>query len=408
VATYNLRRFSHPDTLKAIGHEHLITFLTPHAEFLTKRGFSLPPAGAEDGLDYEYLVEIFMTPDTDTPKELADALYFIHEMATTEGMDELLEEAERCNIRLHGNPNPTPADIAVQMWMQDKNILERKHAEKHLTSSRSFEYFQTNADPIPTFNLPDQPTLTLLEQDLDDWFETKKRGRDCRVFVFPKEDGIWFLVKHGEPYKREGSLENGRSSSVFYRPEKYDVLVYEPSLGEIRIHANSKGEKTLYQKKFGFHLFSNEDFFPGTNKYTLEPLRKKGASSLICTDVKGMEWVKLKEVQFFWGGKHKEIEIRRAEDIFLALATRERTLPAKVKINRASFQIKFTDSKRARTIVVRPSNITQYQRDDDSTVAEDWLTKRGFIVNGNQEQQDDCEEYAGVTEAATSPFMLGA
>jgi len=38
MATYNLRRFSHPDGLKAIAEEHLIALLQPHAAFFNGRG----------------------------------------------------------------------------------------------------------------------------------------------------------------------------------------------------------------------------------------------------------------------------------------------------------------------------------------------------------------------------------
>jgi len=116
---------------------------------------------------------------------------------------------------------------------------------------------------------------------------------------------------------------------VFYRPEKHDVLVYEPSIGELRINAASKWEKDLYRRKFGLHLFGGEDFFSGTGEYTLEPLRTDGPAALVCTDVDGMEWIKLKEIHFFWGGSENEIEIRKASDVFAAFEARGRTLPAK-------------------------------------------------------------------------------
>jgi hypothetical protein len=63
-------------------------------------------------------------------------------------------------------------------------------------------------------------------------------------------------------------------------------------------------------------------------------------------------------------------------------------MPQKARIIRASFQVKFTDSKTARTVTIRPSNIAQYTRDSDAAVVEDWLTKRGFIL---AEQEDDDE-----------------
>lgn len=386
MATYNLRRFSVPDGLKAIGRNHLINLLSPYRDFLSTRGITLPMTKETGDLNYEGLVSVFMTPDTDTPNGFADALYFIHEMATPEGMDELLDVVEHNpSVRLDDNPDPTAADVAVQVWLQDRELLERKHAEQYLIRPRSFEYFQANTLPLPAFKNPPRETLVALEKDLDDWFESKKRGRGCRVFVYPKKDGVWFLVRHGEPYKREGSIEKGQSSSVFYRPEKHDVLIYEPSMGELRMNARSKGEKDLYRKKLGLHLFADEDFFPGTAKYTLEPLKADGEASLVCTDVDSMEWVKLKEVRFFWGGAENEIEIRKADDIFAALKARNRTIPTTARISRAGFLLKFSDSKTPRTLNIRPSNIAEYARDDDSAIIENWLVRRGFIVTEKHE-----------------------
>lgn len=87
-----------------------------------------------------------------------------------------------------------------------------------------------------------------------------------------KDDGVWFLVRHGEPFKREESIDGSQASSIYYRPLRYDVLVYVPQIGELRIHACSKGEKQLYRDQLGKHLFGDADIFTGTEKYTLEPL----------------------------------------------------------------------------------------------------------------------------------------
>ena len=386
MATFNLRRFAHPDGLKAIAPQHLLAFLEPHQAYFDGRGLKLPPPSATDGLDYDRLVSVLMDPVPDTPKDLLDALYFVHEMSTEQGMDVLLEETEHNGLSLNGQTDPTAADVAVQVYLQDKALLERKHAERYLTRPRSFEHYQTKVRSIPSFTPPTSETRRALEHDLDDWFEKKKRGRGSRVFVFPKGDSIWFLVRHGDPLRREGSLDGGRTSSVFYRPEKHDVLVYDPALGELRMHACNKGEKDTYRREFGRHVFGNEDFFPGTGKYTLEPLRRDGAASVVCTDVDGMDWIRLKEIQFLWGGAEREIEIRKANDIFAALEASGRSMPSKAHIIRASFQVQFTDAKSPRVVTIRPSNIAQYTRDSDADVVEDWLTRRGFI-----EQDEDGE-----------------
>jgi len=85
MATYNLRRFAHAEGLKAIGREHLLALLKPHKSYLDSRGFTLPPPSDSDGIDYEQLVNVLMSPDTTTPKGLIDALYFVHEMASRGG-----------------------------------------------------------------------------------------------------------------------------------------------------------------------------------------------------------------------------------------------------------------------------------------------------------------------------------
>lgn len=388
MAMFNLRRFSNPDVLKTIDREHLLALLAPHEEYLSRRGVLLPPLHAANGIDYEGLAGVFMSPEADTPRDLANALYLVHEMATPGGMNDLLVEAESRGITFKGR-EATPADVAVQAWLQCPEVLETKHAEQRGLRRRSFEYYQTDRSPVPPFDEPSREALNDLEQDLDNWFEQKQRGRGSKVIVHSHNDEVWFFVRHGDPFKREGCLEDGRSSSVFYRPEKHDLLIYDPALGEIRINARTKAERDIYRRKFGHHIFGDEAFFPGEGKYSLRPLIRDGEASMVCTDVEGMEWVKLKEVHYYWAGPMHEVEIRKADDMFAALAMHRRVIPPQARIMAATFQVKFADSRSARIVTIKPSNIAQYTRDDDSAIIEDWLDKRGFIdaegVYGNVE-----------------------
>lgn len=382
MATYNLKRFSSPEALKTISSDLLLALLNQYSQYFSSRGLTLPAQPREDGLDYERLADILMNPEKDTPPGLADALYFIHEMATPERMDVLLPAAERRGIRIDGKTDPTPADVAIQVYLIDKDFLERQHAEQQVATRRSFEYFGANVFPVPEFTPPSAESLTALEADLDDWYEEKKRGRGSRVFVVSKTDAVWFLVRHGDPYTREGTFE-GNEPFVFFRPEKYDVLVYNLSSGDIRMNACSRGEKDFFRKRFGLHVFGDENFFPTGKTFTLEPLRN-GATSIACSDIAGMESVALKEIRFRWGGDQNEIEIRQANDVYAAFDARERDFPAKLPIIQAKFEIEFTESKAKRSLVLNPFR-ANYTRDSDSDVIQDWLAKRGFTL----ERQDD-------------------
>lgn len=381
MSTFNLRRFSNAESLRAVDARHLIAFLKPFDEFLALRGLELPTMLSADKLDHDALVAIFMDPGPDTPPELIDALYYVHEMSTEAGMDALIGAATQRSLSLKKREDQSPADVAFQVWVIDPDLVQELHAEQFITHPRSFEYYQCKSASPPKFNLPRAGVLRGLEKDLDQWFEEHRRGHGTRVFAFCKGDGVWFLVRHGSPYRREGSIRNGEPSSVHFRPLKFDVLVYDPRIGEIRINAGSQGEKSLYREQFGKRLFGDPDFFPGTRKYDLEPLRRDGKKALVCIDVSGMEWVRLKEIQFYRGGAYGEIEVRKASDVFAAYEARRAMLPERPRIIRAIFEAKFEDCPRPRTIAIKPPNVAQYTRDDDSTIIEDWLAKRGFVMS---------------------------
>jgi hypothetical protein len=215
--------------------------------------------------------------------------------------------------------------------------------------------------------------------------------RGSRIIMSDKAHAVWFLVRHGEPFKREESIDGIKASSVYYRPLKYDVLVYAPQIGELRINARSKGEKRLYRTKFGKHLFGDENIFPGTEKYTLDPLRELGEDSLAPGDIEGIDWIKLREAQLFFGGNPWEVVTHKSDDYFALLRSRNKPFPVGGRIIKATFQVKFSDAKTPQSVVIKPSNIAQFTRDDDSVLVEQWLEARGFIINAEAEESDQPE-----------------
>jgi len=377
MSTFRLSRFfSQPEILRGIDPENLLSLLADHSEALKVLGLKLPD-DVTVGLDYDRLMSLLMAPDK-LPADLREAFYFVHEMATDGGMECLLEAAEEAGIEIVGNPAPTPADTAVQVWLKDRELLERKHAEQFLRNPRSFQSFCADGSAVPKYRNP-LPLMPQMKKELDDFFEKKKRGRNTKIFPYVRDDSVWFLVRHGDPFKREGAIdENSESVGVYYWPEKFDVLVLDPADGELRINARNKGEKKTYRKVVGRHLYGNDDFFSVESKYTLEPLREKGEDAL--APVEGMEQVLLTEVHFYWGGSHNEREIRKADDVFAAYKARSREFPAKPRIVKACFRVTFTDSETPRTVTIKPPNEAQYTRDADSVVVEKWLKARGFIA----------------------------
>jgi hypothetical protein len=397
MATVALNRFSDHDTLRRIGDGFVIELLSPYGGFFTGRGLALPATAEAGPIDYEKLASILMTPDTDMPRALAEALFNIHDMSTPEGMDKLQDAAEERGLDLGLNGDTHPAGLAVRLWLRDSTLFEEVHAEYHLTRPKSFLTYLRDEDRVPTFAVPSRETLAAMEARMDVWFEKKRRGRGCRVLVYPRDGECWFMVRHGEPCRREGTHEQqGQPSSVFYRPQQHDILVYDTERGEIRIHAGSKGERELYRKCFGAYLFGSENFFPADGKYRLAPLARDGAESMNCLDVEGIEWVRLREIEILWGrGVDAEREVRKGADLFTSFEKRGYRLKEEWNLQRAVFSVKFANNKIPRSVTIRPSNHAKYERDDDSVFLEEWLRKRKFII----EESDDDEASGAMGES---------
>ena len=79
-------------------------------------------------LDLVALSRVLMNPDEHMPPRLVDALYFINELATADGMDALAAAASAKGLVLEAGPTATPADVAVEVWLKSPQLLEEQHA----------------------------------------------------------------------------------------------------------------------------------------------------------------------------------------------------------------------------------------------------------------------------------------
>ena len=340
MATLRLQKFTDPDFLKTIAPHRLIALFRPHLVYLSRRGFQLPEAPTAE-IDYEALSAIIINPDDGLPRELVEGLYHIHEMSGIGQMDALLAAAKACHRPIDVGPDASPPDVAACVWLAYPDLLREQHAEAYAARQKSFTYFAGRSGRARPFPHPTKETLQQLEQELDDWFDEHKRGRGSRVFIFDQISKVLIVVRHGLPFRREGSQRDGKSAIEFYRPEIHDVLIYDAEFDEIGVHVHSRtlGEQKLYLSAIGRHLFGDEGYFPSDGRFTLDPLVERGAAALACEDVHGLKSIKLVEYQRFWGGQYKESEVRKASDIFAALGEGRRNYLAGGELKRAVFSV---------------------------------------------------------------------
>jgi hypothetical protein len=413
-------KFSTPQTLKEIRRDLLLAWLRPFSGYLQNRGLFLPASESNHAIDYDKLAGIFMEPSPDMPGDLQESLFLIHGMATRPWMDRILEGLESNELDAGPEDELTPADVAVKAWLLDRGLLQRLHNFHEITLPRSFSYFSTDASPLPEFAGPTREQMARLEERLNAFFVAWRRGRGARLFAYQRLDSDmeptaltpafgscgpsieqhaqvpdssprasssiprewWFLIRHGAPCRREGAMDKGEPTTVFYRPQSHDVLVYDATRGEMRVNCCSARERTVLLRIFGQCLFGRNDFFPGTAKYTLAPLVRRGRDSLACADVPGIEQVRLTEVEFFYENNPWKRVIQKADDIFTLIERSELSWPGhRGQIVRATFKVKFWRAKKPRRLTIVPCNKALYGCDDDSTLLEQWLEAREFVMS---------------------------
>lgn len=386
MTTPYLRHFAKPEVLRSLADQSFLALLKPHAEFFASQGILLCEGEEAFQPDYQRLASLFLSPDSGVPAELAEALFFIDSLATPDGMDLLLEAIPQVSPPFY---HWTPHDVAVQSWLADRPTFERVFAERQVRKrSRSFITFRANQKRSD----PDKNLAAIapdLERELDRHFQDRGRGRGTQVLTAQKGQATWFLIRHGEPLRREGCLQDGESSSIFFRPEKFDAVVYDAQRSELQINATSRWQKELYRRLFGNFLFDSENGFASDDKYTLQPLITDGAAALNCLDVAGIQAVRLVALAWQRPGQYGVETTKKAPDLFAALEQGEWDFPEDVGLTSAQFEIHFVGSRSPRLVTVTPPNLVKYTLDSDGAAIEEWLWKRGFVITSWREHDTD-------------------
>jgi hypothetical protein len=202
-----LKSFAQPDLLKRIQPENLLVLLEPHRHFFELKKFSLPVA-PENEIEYLTLGAILAQPDEDMPSDLVEALYVIGNLSGDECFDDLLKIAQHAGLEI--DSEATTPDLATRLYLKDPQALERKEREQLFDRRKSHRAANPD-DAIDIKTLT--PDLIPLEQDLDKYFQSKKRGIGSRVIRKDSVGEVRFLVQHGQTCKREPSRK-GRQSTA--------------------------------------------------------------------------------------------------------------------------------------------------------------------------------------------------
>ena len=387
------RTFGQPDVLKTIEPAILIRILKPCQAFLESAGLSLP-ISADVEINYLHLATILASPDERIDSGVIEGLHVITAVGTDDNFDELLDIARRNFIEV--DLEATACDLAARIWLEQPQILQLKDRKQMVDRRRKFESFRAR-DPEIVVPMEELPTdLSPLQLDLEGSFQSKKRGIGCVVVRTDVGYEVQFLIQHGQPCQRVPSRKGAQSTCTLLRPERTDKVTYDTAHNELRINASSPGDFRLYRDKFGLHLFGDPNKFVYAEKYTLAPLQEHGPAALYCRDVGGMVWVRLVDLEYASSGPFNLIERLKADDVFQALALKDRSIARDVHIRKAVFNIKLQGVTDPKTVMIQPRNIAEYGRGEGAAIIEQWLHLREFVLVGKAADNEGFESILAV------------
>lgn len=367
-----------PRALGAISLPHLLALLEPHREFFVAKGLRLE--NRKELFDYEALLSILVDDRSGTPDALLDAIQMIGEMSSPEAMDRLLDEAHARDIPIEGLAEPTPADIAAQLFLSAREVLDREYVTGVSVPLRRYFYFRAAEESALAPMVPPADLPARLDRALDGAFVSRERGRLVRVAAFPSGPRVEYFIRRGGCNRRMPVVREGRASSVVVRPERHDVIVYDPAAREIAISADDGVEVALYREILGRELFGSERAFQDRGRFDLSPLRLQGRKALACGDVEGIRSVTLSELAWQERGE-KSIRIQQGTDLFRETRGLGRSLKSGVLLG-ATFSVTYGSRPIVRRLRIRPTNVAEYPFTADTTLFDDWLTRRGFLRPG--------------------------
>ncbi len=318
------------------------------------------------------------------PPKLLDTVHMIADLSTREALDALQAAIpERQPAWLEDCLSP--ADGVTEIWFRYPHLVEREHARRQLRRPRKFEYFQTLADARNSARPPTESDIKILASRLDRECAARLRGQGANVLEFLQDDAWSFVIWHGECVKQDLHWDNGTVRRIDYRPVGVDIVVYQPTCCELRISARAEWQKRLYREAFGQLLLGDEQAFPGTSKFTVDPILKDRRAAVNCVDLPGIEYIDLTAVEYLYPGPGGLTGGLKGP----GLATDPRfQIPPLARLIRVRFDIKLRGHKKARRVEIRPFNIATYDRDADSVWIDRWLELRGFVLVRNRHDDE--------------------
>lgn len=383
MASGRIRRLTKPEVLRQIHPARLLELLSRFKDYWVQQDFPLP-ANGED-IDIERLGRLLADANRSAPSDLIDALLIIDDLATPAGRDAVARVLTEAGIPLPPADDHSAADVAVEAWLRDPLLLARAHASQLSIRYRSLQVFVAEHQATITDDAASPAFIQSVESMLASRFQQLERGGgnedDVRVYAFPFDDGVRYVVQRGGVYVRHGAVVDGKPSTVGYLPLEFDILVLNSARRELAVKAWPPAEQTVLRDVFAEALTGRADAFAQPATLDLEPLRAGGLGCLWHGDVPGIARIRLTSIKVMLNRARRYIRQEQADDLFEVWREGQSRFLSRGQIIEAGLEFTFEDSSTPRSVALSRNARIRLTRDDDGELVNEWLQRR-MLVRG--------------------------
>ena len=395
MAGSNLRKFKNPEVLRKFSFQRLLEMLNRYRGYFDRMNFRIDGA-TEDTFDYDGLAAILSDQMfVGEYEELFNGFALVGATSMECFNDVLRAFILKSDYAGELTDTMSTADMALLVYLynpEELNVLETGYAA---LKKKSFAMRTTMRDTRDLFISSEQ--LQGFEEGMNQIFRAKNYGSTARV-TLAENDGreIVLLVRHGDPYRRQGIVVNGRKSkTIGFQPESYNTLSINRETGELRlgIPTSPKWMEEAYCKQLGKSLFDDYDAFSTPRINDLDKIKELGRNVLVyhgAGEVKSISLLSITAYFSAFGGMYGAM-IASAGDLFRDMEQIHFDLSSLGRILRAKFLVKI--GLLERTISLDASNRSGYDYDDFGKVVDDWLRQVGVI---HTKMSDDEVHHVGL------------
>lgn len=389
MAGSNLRKFTNPVFLRSLRFSNLIKLLRKFDGYFSGVVNFKYDGIAQENFDFDTLASILVDQlMVGEYADLFDAFALIGAMSAGNREDILQEYIDAQPYKNEASDDMSAADLAVLVYLHDPQALNDIDTQFNATKKKSFAVRITQYDLSELEITPQK--LAMLETDLNSVFVSKHRGKTAKIYPPAREgDELWFVVRHGDSFKRQGTVSKEKESKTLaFQPESFDLVALNTKSGELRICIPSDPQwlEECYAEAFGKALLNDLAAFSEQRNNNLERIKELGEKVLIYNGASELKRLNLIGLRFYHSASCPMIlqACTSSGNLFQDFKVANIDLSDIGIILEAKFIIKIGNKEK--TISLKNNNRSGYDFDEFGVIVDEWLRSVGIIPACKKEE----------------------